>query len=225
MGENKRGSHHPNDSEHLHKEVRASLPEYAAALALMQDPYIRYPEMAAHLESCAGCRAELEELMELVGPAYSGQVEPAGSYPAFDLSFLQAPPIQPAELSKSWFVDELHRLVIVFSDALLAGMRPQALVQAARGQALYRYTPEPAPPDGIMLTIDIFADEANANIGNVQVLIDLPDRDPFDQSGIRVNMWAGDRVWEGMTGETGSAAFGGVPLALLPRLRVEIALS
>ena len=223
MGQQQRGSQ-PSNSDNLHEEVRKSLPGYAAAQALGQAPEARYPVVTAHLESCLDCRAELETLLDLVVPAYTGQVAPAHSYPQFDLSFLRPPAAQPAEVRRMWFIDDLRRLVITFSNVLIASRQLPALAQAARGQALYHYTLDPPPPGSLGVTIDVFAGDDDPTKGNVQVLIDVPSRDPFDQSGIRVALHAGDLVWEGATGETGSVTFAAVPLKLLPHLRVEIML-
>ena len=223
MGEQQRSSQ-PSHSDNLHEEVRASLPEYAAALALRQVPPARYSVVAAHLESCSACRAELEALLELVMPAYTGQVVPAPSFPQFDLSFLWPPAAQPAEVRPTWFIDDLRRLVIVFSSGLLTSMRPPRLARAVRGQTLYSYTPDPPLPDNLRVTIDVFAGDDDPELGDVEVLVDVPARDPFDQSGLHVTLRVGDLVWEGPTDEAGSVTFTSVPLKLLPHLRAEITL-
>src|SRR5687768_16666617 len=155
MGEREHSSAHSRHSE----EVRAALPDYAAAIALGQGPQTRYPHMAAHLKRCSACRAELEALLDLAVPAYTGQIVPVASHPQFDLSFLRSQATRAVEARQSWFIDSLRRLVVEFSDALLESMRQPALAQAARGQARYRYTPQPALPDNLGLTIDVFADD------------------------------------------------------------------
>jgi hypothetical protein len=179
--------------------------------------------VAAHIESCPGCRADLDALLELAIPAYSGQVEPAGSFPQFDLAFLPRAVAQPAEPRRAWIIDEMRRLVITFADVLLALQQSPALAQAARGQSLHRYTLDP-PPEQLTATIEVFAGDGGAELGNIQVLIDMPGHDPFDQAGVQIALHIGSRVWQGATGETGSATFVGVPLNLLSQLRVEIAL-
>jgi len=220
MGEREDSSAHSSHSE----EIRAALPGYAAAIALGQAPQTRYPHVAACLKSCSTCRAELEALLDLVMPAYAGQVVPIASHPQFDLSFLRSQATRAVEARQSWFIDSLRRLVVEFSEALLESLRQPALVQAARGQIHYHYIPQPAPPDNLGLTIDVFADDDAPDQGNVQVLIDMPGRDPLDQAGIRVTLRVGDLVWEGETGPSGSVTFTAVPLALLPQLRVEVTL-
>jgi hypothetical protein len=218
MSERDDGSQHSSHTNRSHAEVHAALPSYAAAMALGQAPEIQYPDVAAHLHTCPVCSAELDELVELVMPAYHGQVAPAAGYPEFDLSFLRSNEPRP-----SWFIDSLRRLVVEFSEPLLVALRQTAYAQAVRGPAIYHYVPAPAPSN-LALTIDVFADEQVADQGNVQVLLDLPSRDPFDQSGLSVNLHVGDLLWEGTTSPTGSVTFAAVPLKDLARLRLEIAL-
>jgi hypothetical protein len=223
MSERDDRSQRASDIDRSHAEVLAALPSYAAAMALGQDPETRFPGLSAHLRTCPSCRAELEGLVELVMPAYRGQVESAASYPAFDLSFLPAQQARAIEPRPSWFIDSLQRLVVEFSDSLLVSLRQTAYAQAARGPAIYHYVPVPAPSN-LELTIDVFADEQAADRGNVQVLLDVPSRDPLDQSGLSVNLRVGDLLWEGTTSTTGSVTFASVPLKDLARLRIEIAL-
>ena len=211
-------SQHSSHTDRSHAEVHAALPSYAAAMALGQAPEIQYPDVAAHLHTCPTCSAELDELLELVMPAYRGQVAPVAGYPEFDLSFLHASEARP-----SWFIDSLRRLVVEFSEPLLVSLRQTAYAQAVRGPAIYHSVPTPAPSN-LGLTIDVFADERVTDQGNVQVLLDVPSRDPFDQSGLLVNLRVGDLLWEGTTSTTGSVTFASVPLKDLARLRIEIAL-
>jgi len=223
MSERDDSSQHSSHTDRSHAEVHAALPSYAAAMALGQAPEIQYPDVATHLHTCPACSAELDELLELVMPAYRGQVAPAAGYPEFDLSFLRPSEARPSEPRPSWFIDGLRRLVVEFSEPLLVSLRQTAYAQAVRGPAIYHYEPAPAPSN-LGLTIDVFADERVADQDNVQVLLDVPSRDPFDQSGLSVNLRVGDLLWEGTTSATGSVTFAAVPLKDLARLRIEIAL-
>lgn len=224
MSERDESRQHPAQPSRSHEEALEALPSFAAAMALGQAPEIHFPNEAAHFQGCASCRAELDRLLELVIPAYRGQIAPADSYPLFDLTFLGTA-AKPAQAPRSkWFVDSLRKLVLEFSEELLASLRQQTFAQAARGPAIYHYTPDPAPPANLGLTIDVFADEQVAEQGNIQVLLDVPSRDPFDQSGTRVSLRIGDLTWEGSTSTTGSVTFAAVPLNELARMRIEIAL-
>jgi hypothetical protein len=224
MGVRDDNSQRSSQLDRSHEEMRALLPSYATAMALGQAPEGYYSTVAAHLQTCAACRADLEELLELVVPTYRGQLIPAANNSQVDLSFLRSSAPQAVESRPSWFVDSLHRLVVEFSDALLGSMRQSAFAQAARGAALYHYAPVPAPPNNLGITIDVFASDSDPAVGNVQVLLDIPSRDPFDQSGTVVTLRVGDRVWEGSTSATGSVTFTDVPLERLSQLRVEISL-
>jgi hypothetical protein len=223
MSERDDSSQHSSHTDRSHAEVHAALPSYAAAKALGQAPEIQYPDVAAHLRSCPACSGELDELLELIMPAYHGQVATADGAPEFDLSFLPRQQMRVDDPRPSWFIDSLRRLVVEFSEPLLAAMQQTAYAQAVRGPAMYHYAPTPAPSN-LELTIDVFADERVADQGNVQVLLDLPSRDPLDQSGLAVNLHVGDLRWEGTTSTTGSVTFAAVPLKDLARLRIEIAL-
>jgi hypothetical protein len=223
MGERHHSRQQASKRNRSHKEARMAFPEYAVAMALGQAPRTQFPEVAAHLDHCAACRAELETLLELVAPIYSGQVEPTADLPGLDISFLRVGARPPLEPARPWFIDEARRLVVSFSEALLAALRPAAVVRAARGDALYRY--QPALPSQLSLTIDVFASSDGADMVNIQVLIDVPDRDPLEQAGIPVTLRMGDIVRQEATGETGSATFAAVPMGLLPSIRIEIALA
>jgi hypothetical protein len=223
MSERDDSRQHSSHTDRSHAEVHAALPSYAAAMALGQAPEMRFPDVAAHLHICQSCRADLDELLALVMPAYHGQVAGAPSYPEFDLSFLR-PIVAPAGAPRpSWFIDSMRRLVVEFSEPLLAAMRQTAYAQAVRGPAMYHYVPAPTPSN-LGLTIDVFADQHVADQGSVQVLLDVPSRDPLDQSGLLVNLRVGGLLWEGTTSTTGSVTFASVPLKELAQLRIEIAL-
>lgn len=222
MSEREDISQHFNPTDRSHEEAREAFPEYAAAVALGQAPEAKFRQLAAHLGDCPTCRAEFEELLALVMPTYQGQIAPAGIYPQFDLSFLRAKP-DPSPRPPNWQIDNLRRLVVQFSEGLLVSMQAAASAQPTRGPLLYRYLPAP-PPGDLGVRIDIFASAHAPDRGNIQLSIDIPILDPFDQPGTRVRLQAGEHVWAGITNASGSLTFPAVPLDLLARLRVEIEL-
>jgi hypothetical protein len=168
-----------------------------------------------HLERCATCRDELEALLAMVGPIYRGEIEPAPAVPQVDLSFLRPQTAGPQPTPPA----ALRPLVVAFSEALLGSLRQPAF--RARGESLLRYTPASQPD--LSLTVEIFAADA-PQLGDVQVLIDRADRDPFDQGGVAVTLTIGEHVRKEITGDTGSVTFSGVPLERLAELRVEVQL-
>jgi len=209
---------HPPDA---HERAREAMPEYAARRALGQQPDLSPPEAAGHLDSCAVCRSELAELAELTEAAYGGLLEPAPAYPKPSLAFLGTCPTPPDPAEQPGLLDQLGRLVISFSEQLLASLQAPSLAGALRGQLLYRYT-QGGGPRNIDVTIEIFSEDTARDRGRVQVMVDLPDRDPLDQSGCQVIVQTGDASWTGATDETGCVSFIGIPLQALPRLRVEV---
>jgi len=212
-----------NQTDRSHEEAREVFPEYATAMALGQAAEETYPHVAAHLRECPTCRAELDELLALVLLTYQGHIAPAEKYPPFDLSFLQ-PVVAPPVTHSNWFIDDLRRLVVIFTDAMLQSMHTAAALQPTRGLLLYHYTPTPPPPGDLGVVIDIFADDQLSELGSVQVVLDNPALDPFDQSGMNVLLQVDDEVWSSSTNAAGSATIAGVPLKLLSQLRIQIEL-
>lgn len=213
---------HSSPHGQAHAQFRRALAGYAAAVALGERTSRRFRRLTAHLAGCQACQTELRELLDLAVPAYRGTV-PVAEAPQFDLSFLGS----AASARQSWAIaitDRLRRLVVEFSEPLLEAMRQARVNQTTRGPVLYHYVPEPALPGTLGLTIDVFGDEQTPDQGSVQVLLDLPEQDPFDQAGTHVTLRIADLVWEGHTSATGAVTFAGVPLRQLAQLRLEVAL-
>jgi hypothetical protein len=216
--------HLHTDFDRPHHPFREQLPAYATAIAIGANPEATDPGLAAHLAGCRTCTAELHELLELVRPAYAGQFAPAARYPTIDLTFLEAPVQMPQQNAPIWRLDA-GRIVIRFSDALLADMRRQPLVgaaRAARGQLIYRYTQEPSSLHDLDVSIEVYAEDAAQRQGRVRVGVDVASRGPLEQSGSLVTLYMGEANWKAETDETGCVDFAPVPLEELPSLRVEI---
>lgn len=210
--------HHPPDA---HQQAREAMPEYAALCALGQQPDLAPPELARHIGTCATCNGELAELVELTDTAYTGRLERASSYPKPNLSFLAAPASPPAPAAQPGLLDQIGRVVITFSEALLASLQAPSLAGALRGQLLYRYT-QGGGPHNIDVTVEVFSEDTARERGRLQIMVELLDHDPLDQSGSRVIVQTGDDALTGATDETGCVSFAGIPLRVLPRLRVEV---
>jgi hypothetical protein len=203
---------------------REELPAYAAALASGADAAALAPRVAAHLASCPECAAELNELLELVRPAYSGALTPAATYPAVDLTFLEVPMQRTQPAAPVWQLAS-GRLAIRFSPALLASARQSPLMgaaRAARGQLIFRYIQEPGSVDDLDVSIEVYTEDAAQQQGRVRVGVDVASRSPLEQHGSLVTLYLGDANWEAETDETGCVDFVPIPLEDLPSLRVEI---
>jgi hypothetical protein len=205
-----------------HDDVTILLPHYATITALGGAPERAYPQIAAHLASCAACRAELDELLKLTLATYTDQVALAPAYPQADLAFLERHAPRPELGHRIWFFDRAGRVVVAFSEALLASLRQPSLAGMLRSGPLYRYIHEPGSLPDLNLTIEIYADEMSPDRGRVQVVLDVPSRNTFDQAGGHVTLRAGEQSWQDQTDETGYAEFPSIPLAALPQLSVTI---
>jgi hypothetical protein len=204
--------------------MRDELPAYATAIAIGDAPAALYPAVAAHLAACAECQNTLDELLELLEPAYAGRLEPAARYPAANLAFLEVPMQLSQPAAPVWLLDA-GRLMIRFSDALLAAIRQQPLAGAARsarGQLIFRYTQEPGSVNDLDISIEVYAEDTAQRQGRVRVGVDVPSRGPLDQTGSLVTLHLGDTDLHGQTDESGCVDFAPVPLDALPSLRVEI---
>ena len=211
----------PGSVEQSHHSVRTLFPEYATAVALSGATPDADPALQTHLAACPACRAELDELIELTTAAYAGQIARAPAYPRADLSFLPQPELAPTR-GQPWLLDTLGRLVIGFSETLIAALAPRATAGATRGQFLFRYVQEPGSVRDLEVTIDVFAEDAARTLGRVRVGVDVPSRGAFDQSGNHVIVRVGEATWQGETDETGSVDLAPIPLDVVQRMRVEI---
>jgi hypothetical protein len=187
------------------------LSEYVSAQALGAAPERLSPELRAAANQA--WREDREELLALVEAAFGGGVPPA-SAPAPDLSFLRR--------GQRSMNETLGQKVIQFSDALIASLRPQALVGATRGQLVLRYVQDPTTTAELGVTIEVYAEDTARTVGRVRVGVDLPGRDPLDMAGSQVVLRADGAEWRSETDETGGVDFTPVPLTALPNLRVEI---
>jgi hypothetical protein len=127
--------------------------------------------------------------------------------------------LRPA--GQPWYVAQ-GQLVICFSEPLVGAFAAQSQAGVARGALLYRYVQEPRSVGDLEVSIDVYAEEGQPGQGRVRVSVEIPSRDPFQQSGSQVIVRAEHESWEGVTDDLGVAVLGPVPLAALPRLRVEI---
>lgn len=205
-----------------HDALREFLPSYATEEVCGNDPQAAYPQVAAHLLSCVACDEELEELLELMVPAYLGHIPAAPSYAQADLSFLKPQQRLATTASKPGIIEEVQRLLIIFSDSLLDMLKQPSLAGAMRGQLLYSYAVESEQRPQMNCQIDIFTEDAAGKQAKVEVMVEVPTRDPFEQAGCQVMMYTNDRRWQAETDEAGTVEFDDVPLALLPHLRIEV---
>ncbi len=206
----------------VHDRMRTLLPTYATAIAVGRVPPTYYPDVDAHLAGCAECRETLDDLIDLTRTAYNDTFLTTPVYPHPDLSFLRSAAPE-ANTPERWGpLDAAGRLIIVFSETLLASLRQPALVGAARGQTLYKYTQRTGDVPNLSVSVDVYAEEPQRDRCYIQVGVEILSRDPLDQAASIVRLHADDTTWEGETDEAGCVDFHDVPLAVLPRLTIEV---
>jgi hypothetical protein len=220
MGSDQTGRRPSLPDQLSHQEVHDRLHAYAFAALMKDAPEARYPAVAAHLAGCRECRADLDELLDMTRAAAIGVGEPISPDSAPDLSRLPRPWMKTTNRSPPWLIDQLGRLWLEFSEALLRSWQPSAVLGTPRGNLLYEYhyeseTLEPS------LMVEIFAEE-HSEMALLCVTIDVPNQDVRDQMGIPITLHGAGVLQHAKTDRSGTARFPHVARAALAHLRLEI---
>lgn len=210
-----------------HEDVANRLPEYIAETLAGGSPATRYPLVAEHLASCADCRADYAELLDLARDTFADRDELPAAYPQPDLSALsQAPP--PAEDAAGsqqsfWMLDDLGRWLVALTDELLALGRPSPLLGLARADdLLYDLLVPGNGLDAPELRVEVFGPPAEGELF-LRFSLDLPALDAFDLAGIELSLAADDgRQWRAITNAVGTASIAGIPRPALAGLRIGV---
>jgi hypothetical protein len=202
--------------------IREMLPAYLTAIVLDDRLAPCNCLVTAHLEHCAACCTDAVELHELMEAAYSGQVQPATTYPTPQLSFLSTATANEQE--RLWQIDDQGCVAIKFGRAVLDGLSQPLAAVPMHGQALYSYVQLPGSLPDLEVAITVFADDVQHGLSVVLIDIEVPSQQPPAQAEIVVVLRGDEDIWYGETAELGRVVFTAVPLTLLPQLRVEIML-
>jgi hypothetical protein len=203
-----------------HYLVQEQLLMYATRIVQGMCPAEYSPEIETHLTHCPICRNELEELLSISKPIFTGELPQAILYPQADLSFLQLKQLSPQ--SPPWWIDIAGQLIILFSESLLATLRPSLLVGSMRGRLLYDYIQESGTIPGLNARIEVFTVDQQPAMSCVRVYVEVLSRDLFDQQGSMVRIRINALTWEAATDDTGIVSFEAIPLRMIPQLRIEI---
>jgi anti-sigma factor RsiW len=219
-----------------HDQARALLPAYVSDMVLRTGR----PELAAqverHIRSCEACAAEAAELADLLHEAASGELPSAPDYPPFSLDFLRRKRREepPPPSSHPWSLDDLGRLVVSFSHALLGQIRTPVAATMLRsgerrtaGPPLYQYDQakfsDPAAPPQPPLTISVFGVGADPALIDVVVRVGAAGRRAADLSGSEVTLTLGSEVRQAQTDRLGYAYFRNLPANVLEGMEVTVA--
>lgn len=210
-----------------HDELRQQIPAYVSDLVLGR-ALVAHAALSAHLPGCAACRAEVDELAQLLRDAAATDLPAATTYAELSLDFLR--PARPPPAGP-WLVDTLGRLVISFSPALLEQIRPRGLRTAARSSAartrLYQYeqvrfeTVERRQAHAVK--VDVFELGQSPSSLELVVHVPRPDRRPSDLAGSRVTLRGPVDERQQLTDRYGDTTFHGLSLADLPHIELLIA--
>jgi hypothetical protein len=206
-----------------HEEANELLHLYAHEALQGGAPEMHYPRVAAHLATCAICRADLDILLELARPVYVGEEQLILPNYQPKLERLKAPWRPSAEDKPAWFVDRLGRLWLEFSQALLAAFRPMELAGAPREpHLLYEHQVERKNPQDLAWSVKIISEQNSNETTAVRLHIDLPDRGALAQAGSQVTLRTDSIVLYAETDELGDVVFEGIPQHAFSTLRLEV---
>jgi len=205
-----------------HSEVGDLLHAYAHETLMGASPETHYPALAAHLATCARCRADLDELLEVTHSAFDPAGERAIACATPDLSRLPRSWQKQTVAERPWFIDHFERLWLEFSQPLLQVWQPSPLLGSIRGTLLFAYRQETTSNDPD-LKVEVYAEDDPVTT-MLSVTIDLPKRNALDQSGIPVTVYVGDTVRQAETDKSGTAHFPHIPRDALVGLRLAITL-
>lgn len=236
----------PPGGHSTHAELthpRSQLPQFAI-ICLQGGPIpSEWSALEAHLDGCAACREELEELLELLDATAAGTLpqEQSAVTPELIAQPLLPDAEQPSRIATvvQFVTAELRRLLIEFSDALHAAMRQPSLGGAFRSHGPVdgddltgpEEQSEPAEEfryelnttsDDITVAIDFALKEPEHRLYEVRITVIAPDRDPYSQDGHHVTLHYEAQTAEGKTNSAGCIAFQGIPYDLLPQLQITI---
>jgi hypothetical protein len=151
----------------------------------------------------------MQQLLDLTHAVFSGELTPDAGAGEYSLAFLD-PAAQQA------------RYRIPAGEVYLGMQALGGLAGATRGMLVGRYTQALGELNDASVTVEIFTADVKASQGRVRVGVDVPGRDPLDQSGARVTLRIGANCWSGATDDAGWVDLGPVPLAGLAQMRIEI---
>ncbi len=157
------------------EECQDELPEYLQAEAEGHATMPRWRPVELHLDLCPHCTEIYAELHLLAALAEGGQGIDPPDYPVLSLAFLQPP--QPPK--KSWHLDDLGRLIIVFSADLLRSMQPPPLLvgtKSASGSDTPREYVFTNEVDDLNVTVTIEPLKDDRTHCMITVDVDVPSR-------------------------------------------------
>ncbi len=216
-----------------HERMRNLLPEYAMVRLRGKAPDATWRELEVHLRDCDECSVELDDLCEMLIDSASGSLAPLSSYPKPDLSFLERGRVREAErvVERQGRLDEttgersvygiVERLIIQFTENLVAAIRQPQLAGAFRQPFYGSYQHPRSDPSDLSVTIDFSNPDRSELLCDVLVTVVDP-QNPFDQEGHSVQIRYGTVTHEDTTDHRGCACFDRVPLAVVPQLQFTI---
>jgi len=238
---------HGHDQEgDEHAPFRSLLPTFAMVCLEGGARGQEWISLETHLDGCAACRQELEDLLQLLDATFTGtletDLETAGEQLVPDLSYLPpwSSPERPQELVaivhtvtaaiRQVFIQFTAMLTSVMLQPETAGMFRSAGPgeennPSEEGQPLpeeYTYQIRGSAPDEVAVAVDFALSDIDRQLYRVKITVIDKDQDPFSQDGHRVTVHYEAQTVEASTDTSGCASFHDIPYAALPQLQITI---
>jgi hypothetical protein len=198
--------------------------------------------LESHLDGCALCRKELEDLLQLLDDTYTGTLEAERESPVPDLAYL--PPWSTSERPHELIAivhtvsATIRQIFIQFTEMLISAMRLPEQAGGFRSekqgaennssekdQALpeeYTYQIRGSSPDDMVVAVDFTLTDSDRQLYRVKVTVVDQDQDPFSQDGHRVTVHYEAQTVDAITDMSGCASFHDLPYTALPELQITV---
>lgn len=209
---------------------RGQLPHYAMARLQGRPDPREWADLQRHLEGCADCRAELDELIALLVATGEVLAAPDSEPPPFDLSLLPPwlaparPAGEPLLLRRAL---DLGRTAVLEFGAALAAAVPQPSVAGAfraNGSGGEYHQQIGIDESGELdVGIDLLLTDPLHELYRLRVTV-IEASDPFAQGGHAITLQYEAHSREATTDERGSVVFADVPFRALGQIQLTLRL-
>lgn len=205
----------------------AALPGYVEAELDGRDPTSLFPDLPAHLAACSDCQQAYEELRGLLQMERQGQWEQPPLSARFDFSYLPSQGLAATPPARFWRLDELGRLVIQLSDAVLRSLQPPVLqpayLKSAPTPVVFELPLTEVGPD-LKVALSARQQRGRSEVVGLTIDVDVPSRGGWPNlTGIVVSVSRGaEMIATRQTDPFGQALVEGLPAEALPELTIAI---
>jgi hypothetical protein len=214
-------------SQDSYQHCLEKLDDYVAAQLAGGDYMSLYPDVALHLDSCLECAEVYERAYELELALIENRLPQPDRMPAPDLSFLGPERARPTllELLRVAIHQTSRKLTLQFSADLLALLQSSPVPSfKQRDDLLWQLQPDQLPAS-LPITVSAYRNAADEASCVVEISVKPPGRSWPELADMQVTLSISNAVYEKRTDPWGVVAFEAIPIAALPQMKIEVALT